>query len=274
VRLKPGDVLTVLQIPGWNDIGRSVKIRGEVLYPGNYGINEGEKLSTFLKRVGGFRESAYPQGIVLERDEVRKLEDQGRQELIRRLETTGATIQISPNTTGKDQADVLQAVQQQQEQAIARLRSQPVPGRLVVTITKDIGEWENTPSDITLRGGDSITVPKVPNFVLSYGQVYNANAITYKPGKTAGWYLKQAGGPTQLANKKGIYVIRANGSVISSSGTADLFSGGVLNTKLQPGDVLVVPEKFVTGSSAWKTTLETTQFLASLAIAAAAVAHL
>jgi protein involved in polysaccharide export with SLBB domain len=274
VRLKPGDVLTVLQIPGWTDIGRSVKIRGEVLYPGNYGINEGERLSTFLKRVGGFRESAYPQGIVLERDEVRKLEDQGRQELIRRLETTGAAVQVSPNTTGKDQADVLQAVQQQQEQAIARLRTQPVPGRLVVTITKDIAEWENTPSDITLRGGDSIAVPKVPNFVLSYGQVYNANAITYKPGKTAGWYLKQAGGPTQLANKKGIYVIRANGSVISSSGTADLFSGGVLNTKLQPGDVIVVPEKFVTGSSAWKTTLETASFLASLAIAAAAVAHL
>jgi protein involved in polysaccharide export with SLBB domain len=274
VRLKPGDVLTVLQIPGWTDIGRSVKIRGEVMYPGNYGINEGEKLSTFLKRIGGFRESAYPQGIVLERDEVRKLEDHGRQELIRRLETTGATIQISPNTTGKDQADVLQAVQQQQEQAIARLRSEPVPGRLVVTITKNIAEWENTPSDITLRAGDSITVPKVPNFVLSYGQVYNANAITYKPGKTAGWYLKQAGGPTQLANKKGIYVIRANGSVISSSGTADLFSGGVLNTKLQPGDVLVVPEKFVNGSSAWKTTLETASFLASLAIAAAAVAHL
>jgi protein involved in polysaccharide export with SLBB domain len=274
VRLKPGDVLTVLQIPGWSEIGRSVTIHGEVMYPGNYGINEGEKLSTFLKRVGGFTTQAYPAGIVLEREDVRKLEEQGRQELIHRLETTGASIKISPNTTGKDQAEVMQAVAQQQSQAIARLRSQPAPGRLVVTITGDISEWENTPSDIALRAGDTITVPKVPNFVLSYGQVYNANAITYKPGKTAEWYLKQAGGPTQLANKKGIYIIRANGSVISSSGTGDLFTGGVLNTKMHPGDVLVVPEKFVTGSSAWKTTLETAQFLASLAIAAAAVAHL
>jgi len=110
--------------------------------------------------------------------------------------------------------------------------------------------------------------------VLAYGQVYNANAITYRPGKPASWYLKQAGGPTQLANKKGIYIVRANGSVVSSGGTADWFSGGVLNTKMQPGDVLVVPEKFVTGSSAWKTTLETTQFLATLALAAAAVAQL
>ncbi len=274
VRLKPGDVLTILQIPGWSDIGRSVTIRGEVTYPGNYGINEGEKLSTFLKRVGGFRASAYPAGIVLERDDVRQLEEHGRRELIQRLETSAVAVHISPNTTGKDQADVIQAVQQQQTQAIARLRSQPVPGRLVITISDDIAAWEDTSNDIPLRAGDSTTVPKKPNFVLSYGQVYNANAITYKPGKTADWYLKQAGGPTQLANKKGIYIIRANGSVVSSGGTADLFSGGVLNTKMHPGDVLVVPEKFVTGSSAWKTTLETAQFLASLAIAAAAVAHL
>ncbi len=272
--LKPGDVLTILQIPGWNDIGRSVTIKGEVLYPGNYGINEGEKLSTFLKRVGGFRSAAYPPGIVLEREDVRKLEERGREELINRLETTNPSVRISPNTTGQDQAAVLQAVQSQRQQAIAGLRSQPVPGRLVINLTSNVADWENTPADISLRAGDVITVPKKPNFVLSYGQVYNANAISYRPGKTASWYLRQAGGPTQLANKKGIYIIRANGSVVSSGGSEGWFSGGVLATKMQPGDVLVVPEKFITGSSTWKTTLETAQFLASLAIAAAAVAQL
>ena len=110
--------------------------------------------------------------------------------------------------------------------------------------------------------------------MLAYGEVYNPNAITFKPGKTAEWYLRQSGGPTELANKKGMYIIRANGSVVSSSGTGDWFSGGVSSTKMQPGDVLVVPEKFVTGSSAWKTTLETAQFLTSLALAAAVVAKL
>jgi protein involved in polysaccharide export with SLBB domain len=270
--LKPGDVLTILQIPGWGDIGRSVTIKGEVLYPGNYGINEGEHLSTFLKRVGGFRPTAYPAGIVLEREEVRKLEEQGRQELISRLQSSAP--KVSATSTGQDQAALSQSVQQQQQQAIASLRNQPAAGRLVINIKENISEWENTPADIALRAGDVIVVPKKPNFVLSYGQVYNANAITYRPGKTAGWYLKQAGGPTELANKKGIYVIRANGAVVSSSGAADWFSGGVLSTKMQPGDILVVPEKFVTGSSAWKTTLEATQFLANLALAAAVVAKL
>ena len=272
--LKPGDVLTILQIPGWSDIGRSVTIKGEVVYPGSYGINEGEHLSTFLKRVGGFRSTAYPAGVILEREEVRKLEEKGRQELIARLESTSASVQVSPNTTGQDQAAIMQAVQQQQQQAIASLRSRPAPGRMVINISATIADWENTPNDVPLRAGDVITVPKKPNFVLAYGQVYNANAITYRPGKPASWYLKQAGGPTQLANKKGIYIVRANGSIVSSGGAADWFSGGVLNTKMQPGDVLVVPEKFVAGSSAWKTTLETTQFLATLALAAAAIAQL
>jgi protein involved in polysaccharide export with SLBB domain len=273
-RLKPGDVLTVLQIPGWSEIGRSVSITGQVTYPGNYGINEGERLSTFLKRVGGFTSSAYPEGIVLEREAVRKLEEAGRQELIQKLETTGATLKISANATGKDEADIRQAVLQQQAQAIAGLQKQRAPGRLVVTITNNISEWENTPSDIVLQGGDNIIIPKMPTFVVSYGQVYNANAITYKPGKTADWYLQQSGGPTELANKKGIYIIRANGSVVSASLPGSLFTGGVLKTRMNPGDVVVVPEKFVNGSSAWKTTLETASFLATLAIAAAAIAHL
>jgi protein involved in polysaccharide export with SLBB domain len=274
VRLKPGDILTILQITGWSDIGRSVNIAGEVAYPGNFGINEGEKLSSLLKRVGGFTSVAYPAGIVLDRVEVRQLEEKGRQELIRRLETMTATVRVSSDTTGQDQAALLQAMQQQQTQTLAGLKSQPVTGRLVLTITSDISKWENTPADISLRAGDVITVPKKPSFIVSFGQVYNPNAITYKPGKTAEWYLKQSGGPTELAYKKGIYIIRANGSVVSSSGTDKLFSGGVLNTKMEPGDVLVVPEKFVSGSSAWKTTLEVAQLLTSMALAAAVVVKL
>ena len=75
---------------------------------------------------------------MLERVEVRQLEEQGRQELIRRLETMTATVNISANTTGQDQAALLQAMQQQQQQTLARLKNQPVTGRLVLTITNDI----------------------------------------------------------------------------------------------------------------------------------------
>jgi protein involved in polysaccharide export with SLBB domain len=272
VPLKPGDTLTILQIPGWSDIGRSATVKGEVKFPGSYGINEGERLSSLMKRVGGFRSTAYPVGAVLERVEVRQMEEKGRQELIRRIETSTATISFSPSSTGQDQAAILQALQQQQAQTLNRLRSQPAAGRLVINISSNISEWENTPADIFLRAGDVITIPRKPNFVLAYGQVYNPTAVTYEPGRPASWYLAQAGGPTELAYKKAIYVIRANGSVITSQGNG-WFKGSVLDAKLRPGDILVVPEKVLGGSTAWKTALETAQLVANLAVAAAVAVH-
>jgi protein involved in polysaccharide export with SLBB domain len=272
IALKPGDVLTILQIPGWSDIGRAATIKGEVMFPGSYGINEGERLSSLLKRAGGFRSTAYASGAVMERVEVRQLEEKGRQELIRRIEATTSNVHFAPTSTGQDQAAILQAVQQQQQQTLTRLRSEPAVGRLVINISGDIKEWEGTPADVFLRAGDIVTIPRKPNFVLAYGQVYNPTAITYQPGKTAEWYLQQAGGPTELALKKAIYVIRANGSVVSTQGNG-FFKGGVLNTKLHPGDVLVVPEKALGGSTAWKTTLETAQLVANLAVAAAVAVH-
>ena len=101
--------------------------------------------------------------------------------------------------------------------------------------------------------------------------MYSPAAITYAPGKNAGWYLQQAGGPTDLANKKDIYVIRANGAVVGQGGGSGLWKGSVLSAVMRPGDTLVVPEKIITGSSAWKNVLTTAQFVSSMAIAAAAV---
>ena len=63
--LNNGDVLTVAQMPGWNDLGASISIRGEVEHPGSYGIRPGERLSSVLKRAGGFSPAAYPYGAVL-----------------------------------------------------------------------------------------------------------------------------------------------------------------------------------------------------------------
>jgi protein involved in polysaccharide export with SLBB domain len=183
-------------------------------------------------------------------------------------------VHVSPTSTGQDQAALLQAVQQQQLQTISRLRSQEVSGRLVINITSDISQWENTPADIQVRDGDVITVPKKPNFVVVNGQVYNPSAISWMPGKEAEWYLRQAGNTTEMALKKSIYIIRANGSVVSpGGGGAGWFKGSVLSTRMRPGDILVVPEKALGGSSAWKITLETAQLLSSLAVAAAVAVH-
>ncbi|MFB3815001.1 MAG: SLBB domain-containing protein [Terriglobales bacterium] len=264
LRLKPGDTVTIHRLAGWHDIGSAVTLKGEVTYPGTYGIEEGERLSSVLRRAGGFRASAYPAGAVLKRVQVREIEEANRQQLITRIESTAASFKPG-SASGQEQVAMLQAMQQQQQQVLTVLRNQPAAGRLVINITANISKWENTPADIELREGDVLIIPKRPNFVVVSGQVYNASAITFAPGKTAEWYLKQAGGATELANKKGTFIVRANGSVIGNS-SGGWFSGNALSTRMQPGDSIVVPDKIIGGSMFWKNLMTSAQLMSSIAV--------
>lgn len=265
--LKPGDVLTIHQLTGWDDIGASIVFQGEVAHPGSYGFQEGEHLSDALRRAGGLRATAYPEGAVLTRPEVAKLEEKNRQELIRQVETASAAARVSPSA-GSDAASTLQIVRQQEEQVLNQLRTQPITGRLVIHISADITSWAGTAADIELRSGDVLRVPKRPGFVLITGQVYNSSAITFIPGKTARWYLQRAGGPSAAANRKEIFVIRANGDIVGRR-SGDWYNHDVLAIKLNAGDTIVVPQKIIVPSVMWRNVLGTAQIAASLAIAAA-----
>jgi len=262
VRLVDGDVLSIRKLAGWNEVSASVSVDGEVAHPSVYGIRDGEKLSSVLRRAGGFRPSAYPYGAVLERVQVQELSEKNRQDLIHRIES-GQNQQFKV-----DQAGVVAAAMQQQQQVLASLRSQTASGRLVIHISGDINKWANSVDDIELRAGDRILIPKQPNFVLVSGQVYNASAISFEPGKNAGWYLQQAGGGTNQADKKNVFIIRADGSVIGRGNSGSgLWRGSVLGTRMQPGDTVVMPEKYF-GTNVWKTLLDTASFASSMAIAA------
>jgi len=266
VTLKPGDLVGIRQLTGWTDIGAAVTVSGEIVYPGTYGIAEGERLSSVLKRVGGFRQAAYPAGAVLERVQVREMNEKARLEMIRRVETSNVTIN-GALTAAQEQATALQAMEQQRQQILASLRNHPASGRLVIRISANIDKWENTQADIEIRAGDVLVVPKRPNFVLVNGQVYNATAISYLQGKEADWYLRRAGGPTQSANKKSIFILRADGSVVGHTG--GLWRENVLSTRLQPGDSIVVPEKIAGGSMFWKNLMSGAQLAASVGLTAA-----
>ncbi len=266
--LRPGDVLTIHQVTGWDDIGTSITIEGEVGHPGNYGFQPGEHLSDLLRRAGGLRDTAYPEGAVLTRAEVRDLEEKSRAELIRQIETSSATARLSPGVATGNQSSTLDLIQQQENQVLSRLRSAPPSGRLVIHIGADIASWAGTAADIEVRKGDVLIIPKRPGFVLVNGQVYNATAITFAPGKTAGWYLSRAGGATAAADRKDVFVIRANGSVVGRR-SGSWTDHGVLDTKLEPGDVVVVPPKIIGTSLFWRNLLSGAQIASSIAIATA-----
>jgi protein involved in polysaccharide export with SLBB domain len=142
---------------------------------------------------------------------------------------------------------------------------------VAIRISADIHQWQNTNADVEVRAGDLIEIPKKPSYVMVTGQVYNPTAVSYRPGKSASWYLSQSGGPTQLANKKAIFVIRADGSVLGSS--QGLWSGDSLGAELRPGDTVVVPEKAVGGGVQWQTVFLAAQVASSIASTAFIAAH-
>ncbi len=270
VRLRDGDVLTIREITGWKDVGATIKVTGEVVHPGTYGIQEGERLSSVIERAGGFRGDAYAYGAIFKRAQVRELQEKDRTDLIERIRAEEADVKVLPGMDSDDQMTAKAAVLQYKE-TIENLENTPPVGRLVIHISSDMKRWANSSADLFVRDGDEIYVPKKPNIVIVNGSVYNPTAITYKPGKSARWYLRQAGGPTDLANKKAVFVVRADGSVAGGSG--GLFSGGAEEAELRPGDMVVVPEKAYTINTKWKTTLEAAQLASSIGLAAFYVSH-
>jgi protein involved in polysaccharide export with SLBB domain len=268
-RLKPRDVLTIRQLAGWNTVGTVVKISGEVNYPGTYGIVEGEHLSSVLIRAGGFRDVAYPRGAVLMREDVRKINEKARDALISRVETMATEVRGDASAA----PGIVAAAQTQQQQMVRRLKETPPSGRQVIKITSDISKWQNTIADIELRPGDEIVIPKYPTFVTVQGQVNSPTAITYVPGEKASWYFKRAGGSTSAASMKDAFIIRADGSVVGRGSSSGFWSGGVMSSVMYPGDTVVIPEKIITGNSAWHGILQAVQVMSQVAITAGVISN-
>ncbi len=264
VRLHDGDVLTISALAGWNDIGATITLTGEVVHPGTYGIREGERLSSIIKRAGGLRADAYPYGAIFEREQVQQLEEKNRSQMVRDIQDQGAALHQVPEND-PDEKVAKEAALQQWQTALEEIQNTPPAGRMVIHISANMKHWANTSNDVLVRAGDSLFIPKKPGTVMVDGSVYNPTAITFKPGKNAGWYLRQAGGPTNMANKKNIFVIRADGSVVGGSG--GLFSGGAESAALQPGDMVVVPEKAFSANTRWKSILNGAQLAYAIGVA-------
>jgi len=267
--LKDGDVLTIRQNPGWNDVGAIASVRGEVQHPGAYGVRPGERLSELLLRAGGFGPEAFPYGAVLMRREVRELEMRGRSDLIQRVKAQSVYLKALPEIDPDQKNAKLTAVAQT-ESVLHQLQATEPVGRVVIHIRPKIEEWKNTADDVPVREGDVLVIPKKAAYVSVSGQVFNPTAVSFRPGRSARWYLAQAGGMTQLADKKAAFVVRADGSVISAkNNSGGWFSGDPLSAALRPGDSIVVPERAPNvGARNLTPLLSAAQIAASIALTA------
>jgi protein involved in polysaccharide export with SLBB domain len=279
--LKPNDYVFIRTVPNW-DIYKTVQIAGEVKSPGTYSIKKGESLSSVLARTGGFTEMAYLLGGVLIRESTRVLQKQQLTAAIDRLEARILATAGEKAATGADAEDVkrAEATSRQQQMLVASLKKVEPLGRVVIHL-EDPERLRGTPNDIILQGGDILTVPQASGTVNVVGAVFAPTALVYTPYRTVREYLAMAGGTTEIADDKGIYVIKVNGAAVSRKGFSWLKAswdgtqygyhpGGISSLTLDPGDTIVVPEKLE--QIAWlKNIKDITTILGNIALTAGVV---
>ena len=119
-----------------------------------------------------------------------------------------------------------------------------------------------------LRDGDSIFIPVKPNTISVLGEVQNEITFQFKSGLSASSAIKIAGGFNEFANKRQIYIIKANGLTVK----ANSFLIG--NPKIEAGDTIIVPRKLVTENALLKALQPVTRVISDLAFSAAALESL
>jgi protein involved in polysaccharide export with SLBB domain len=269
ISLRNGDVLAVRQIPQWKDLGASVTVNGEVQNPATYGIEPGERLSSVLARCNGFTPEAFPYGAVLLRQEVRDVEMKSHLELLSRLKTEEGYLKALPDGDPDQKEAKLTAIAQT-DTTLQQLEATAPLGRLVIHIPSDFRRLARTAADVSMRDGDVLIIPKKTNYVVVSGQVFNPTAVSYIPGRSAKWYLSQSGGLTQIADRAGVFVVRADGSVLSSKNNSGFWLGDPLSAVLKPGDSIVVPEKAPKiATRNWSALLQAAQVASSAALTVA-----
>ncbi|MFU8858061.1 MAG: SLBB domain-containing protein, partial [Deferrisomatales bacterium] len=245
--LEPRDRVFVKTIPDWRE-SRQVVLAGEVLFPGVYHVAKGESLSSVLNRAGGFTSEAYLRGAVFTRESARQLQQQRLDELRERLQQQILRV-ASQEVQGALSAEDVEAQKQfliGQQALVQKLRETRATGRVVVRLLP-LEKMEGTEWDIPLEDGDRLTVPSVPQTVSVVGQVYNPTSLLWETNRRSVQnYLFKTGGPTPDADAKDIYVVRADGTVVSSKslGEGNWWNrGGIHDLDLYPGDTVLVPEK-------------------------------
>jgi polysaccharide export outer membrane protein len=240
LELLPNDVVTIfskadIRVPSSIQT-RYVRLEGEFGAAGVYSVLPGETLRGLLRRVGGFTPDAYLYGSEFTRESTRRVEQQRLREYADQLQAqilaTTSQSQARASTPGEAQAEAASTADARS--AVERLRNLQPIGRIVLDLKPDSKGIDDVP-DIALEDGDRFVVPRVPANVTVQGQVYNANAFVYTPGEHVIDYLQRAGGPDREADKRRMFLLHADGSVVSRQ------YANVAHSPIYPGDTIVVP---------------------------------
>ena len=244
LELKPYDTLVIKKTPQWETPG-TIVLAGEVRHPGRYPIQHGETLSSVMRRAGGFTDIAFDEAAVFIREELKQREKEQLEILSNRLQSDLAALSLEAvatsavtNGSGGGGAGAGQALAIGQ-QLIQQLRNTKPVGRLVIDVDKVMNGRPGGPGDVLLRNGDMLLIPKKTQEVTVLGEVQGPTSHIYRVGLSRDDYIAQSGGTTQKADRKRIYIVRANGDVVTS-GRSGWFRRSQ-SIPVRPGDTIVVP---------------------------------
>ncbi len=239
--LEAGDVVTIfskadIRVPQTQQT-RFVRLEGEFVAAGVYSVKAGETLRQLIARSGGLTSDAYLYASEFTRQSTRRVEQQRLREYADTLDTQ-ITAQVTAQVAGAlDPAGASLSANASAESAraaVSRIRNMQATGRIVLKMTPSAAGIDSIP-DLPLEDGDRFIVPRQPTSVAVAGQVYNASSFLFAQGLQVRNYVRDAGGPDRNADPKRLYVIRADGSVVSKQ------YGDVLKAPVLPGDTIVMP---------------------------------
>ena len=254
----PLQTRTTVYIRKFPDYQKTVKVSGEVKFPGDYTIGSNDTLSELIIRAGGYTDKAFSKGIIFTRESL-KISQQKRLEELR--SNLKKEIVFASESAGTEKIDLM-SLQSLLEDAT----SIESLGRLVVDVDSI---FNGSQADIVLSNQDELIIPTRPDSVNVIGEVYYPAFHLHSDRDSINDYITMSGGLTEFANENSIYVIKADGSVTPISGGGGFFRSSNSN-EIQIGDTIVVPVQ-VDLYSGIRAATDISQVIYQLAITAAAV---
>jgi polysaccharide biosynthesis/export protein len=234
-----------------NDLIR-VTITGAIDFPGTYTMKSNSVLADLYELIGDFKSEAFLEGIIFTRQSIRNRQiksiEKSREDLNRAL--------LVNSQKGNNIGDI----------NIIRALSQSIEPENLGRIAGDFSPQSLSSAKTILVDGDTLIVPKNPNAINVLGEVLNPIAFEYNKRITIRTAIQNSGGYRDYADKRKVYVIKANG--LTERVNRNIFTR---NIKLEPGDTVVVPRRFVTNNPGIDALMPLTKILSDLSFSAAAL---
>jgi len=216
--LRAYDVITVRRNPQIREQA-FVKIEGEVLFPGEYALQRrDDRISSLFLRAGG----GLPEANV------------DRAKLIRKLNTSKVLDEIEVNTE-----KIVEDEKLKEEQIKINLNKTEID---VAINLRQALKNPGSNADIFLENGDKLIIPKVNKLILIDGEVYQPIGINFINGKGTKYYVNQAGGFKNGAEKDKTYILYPDGRALATRKIIGLFNS---YPKIEPGATVMVPKVVV-----------------------------